>query len=214
MSVAFGCGASVKSSDRSPSIGLEKNFRNDSKLWPQLTGCLESASFVVFYKFLTCSASSPGLLLDRDMQQLELWHNCAISSLPVLVLRRCKISHSGWIRRGGCRSKLRKLRRKILICLGTNRSLDDFIFCHLHLKRRVVIRPITFRSDWSYFMNFRVIGLIKVVSASEFRSDWSYKSQIRKNYLLQILCFEPEKPKKIFLKYTQNPIFPTVEFVF
>ena len=29
------------------------------------------------------------------------------------------------------------------------------------LKEEVVIRPITFRSDWSYFMNFfRVIGLI------------------------------------------------------
>ena len=40
-------------------------------------------------------------------------------------------------------------------------------------------------------MNFRVIGLIKVVPASKFRSDWSYKSQIRKNDLLQILCFEP-----------------------
>ena len=26
--------------------------------------------------------------------------------------------------------------------------------------RGVVIRPITFRSDWFYFMNFRVIGLI------------------------------------------------------
>ena len=55
------------------------------------------------------------------------------------------------------------------------------------VQEGVVIRPITFRSDWSYFMNFWVIGLIKVVPASKFRSDWSYKSQIRKNDLLQKL---------------------------
>ena len=49
----------------------------------------------------------------------------------------------------------------------------------------VVLRPITFRSDWSYFMNFRLIVLIKVVAASKFLSDWSYKSHFRKNDLLQ-----------------------------
>ena len=36
-------------------------------------------------------------------------------------------------------------------------------------------------------MNFRVIGLIKVVPASKFRGDWSYKSLIRKNDLLEQL---------------------------
>ena len=51
----------------------------------------------------------------------------------------------------------------------------------------VVIRPITFRSDWSCFMNFRVIGLIEVVPASKFRSDWSDKSQISEYDLLQKL---------------------------
>ena len=34
-----------------------------------------------------------------------------------------------------------------------------------------------------------MIGLIKVIPAP-ISSDWSYKSQIRKNDLLQILCFE------------------------
>ena len=44
---------------------------------------------------------------------------------------------------------------------------------------RMSIIPITFRSDWSYFMNLRVIGIIKV--ASKFRCDWCYKIQIREN---------------------------------
>ena len=30
--------------------------------------------------------------------------------------------------------------------------------------QRVSLIPITFRSDWSYFMNFRVVGIIKDVS--------------------------------------------------
>ena len=51
-------------------------------------------------------------------------------------------------------------------------------------------------------MSFRVIGLIKVVPASKFRSDWSYKSQIRKNELLQILYFEPEKNLNFFSSNT------------
>ena len=52
-----------------------------------------------------------------------------------------------------------------------------------------------------------MIGLIKVVPAPKFRSDWSYKSQIRKNDLLQIMCFEPEtKPKNFFLQ-----IHPEIE---
>ena len=55
------------------------------------------------------------------------------------------------------------------------------------LQGEVVIRPITFRSEWSYFMNFRVIGLIKVVLASKFRNDCFYKSQIHKNDLFQKL---------------------------
>ena len=34
----------------------------------------------------------------------------------------------------------------------------------------------------------------------EFWNDWSYKCQIRKNDLLQILCFEPEKTESHFCK--------------
>ena len=47
------------------------------------------------------------------------------------------------------------------------------------------MRPITFRNDWLYFMNFRVIGLIKVVLASKFRIDYSYKIRSHKNDLLK-----------------------------
>ena len=51
-----------------------------------------------------------------------------------------------------------------------------------------------------------MIGLIKVIPAP-ISSDWSYKSQIRKNDLLQIICFEPEtKPKNFFLQ-----IHPEIE---
>ena len=53
-----------------------------------------------------------------------------------------------------------------------------------NLQEGVVIRPITFRSARSYFMTFRVIGLIRVVPASKFQSDWSFKCQILKNDLL------------------------------
>ena len=31
------------------------------------------------------------------------------------------------------------------------------------VQGEMVIRPNTFRSDWSYFMNFRVIGLIAAI---------------------------------------------------
>ena len=48
---------------------------------------------------------------------------------------------------------------------------------------------------------FRVIGLIKVIPAP-ISSDWSYKSQIRKNDLLQILCFE--KTENFFSANTPN----------
>ena len=56
-------------------------------------------------------------------------------------------------------------------------------------------------SDWSFFMNFWVIGLIKVIPAP-ISSDWSYKSQIRKNDLLQILCIE--KTENFFSAKTPN----------
>ena len=67
-----------------------------------------------------------------------------------------------------------------------HQSLEK-IFTRIYIQGVVVLRLIAFRSDRSYFMNFRVIGLIKVVPASKVRSDWSYKSQIRKNDLLQKL---------------------------
>ena len=82
------------------------------------------------------------------------------------------------------------------------RDFTSFKNCWNAVQNGVVIRPITFRSDWSYFMNFWVIGLIKVVPAVKFRSDWSYKSQIRKNDLLQILCFE--KTENFFSANTPN----------
>ena len=58
------------------------------------------------------------------------------------------------------------------------RYLKRYAKIHLSAYRGVVIRPITVQTAWSYFVNFRVIGLIKVVPASKFGSDWSYKSQI------------------------------------
>ena len=68
--------------------------------------------------------------------------------------------------------------------------------------------PITFRG-WSYFMNCRVIVVIKVLAASKFRSDWCYKIQIRKNDLLQksenltLIAFFARNPYK-------NPKFSSV----
>ena len=69
---------------------------------------------------------------------------------------------------------------------------------------KIPIGDFTFRSDWSYFMNFREIGVIKFISDSKFRSDWYYKIQIRKNDLLQksenltlITTFRLEYVKKI-----------------
>ena len=45
----------------------------------------------------------------------------------------------------------------------------------------VVIRPVTFRIDWSYFMNFRVIGLIAVIPAQKF-FQWSYSHTCFRSY--------------------------------
>ena len=58
-----------------------------------------------------------------------------------------------------------------------------------------------------------MIGLIKVIPAP-ISSDWSYKSQIRKNDLLQILCFELVKNRKFFFsKYTHNPNFRVIGLI-
>ena len=72
------------------------------------------------------------------------------------------------------------------------------------LQEGLVIRPIT----------FRLIGLIKVIPAP-ISSDWSYKSQIRKNDLLQILCFELVKKNRkfFFCKYTHNPNFRVIGLI-
>ena len=72
----------------------------------------------------------------------------------------------------------------------------------------LVIRRIFFRSDWSYFMNFRVIDLIKLVPASKFRRDWSCNSQFRKKELLHKLenltgvtgIFDQNTPTKMYVE--------------